>query len=830
MGNNIIGGNIILYKQCFLLSNLDSTSLGTGSMIISGGSSVSGNCHIGGNTIIYGAYGGNTSLGITFPSITTPLITLFPKSTITDTLILQDDNTGLTKTSIISSQTGILSYQNGTYYINTGVIQYSTFYGYNALIPSITNNEPWISSYTYNNLDGTPINTTLKTIYKNNAGISFEVIGDWLQYGLPYQMILSSYFLKLKNTNLLATKLETTPSTWLLVGSIDNNTWKLIHNVSNYLITDNVTITLNETRPFSYFRLIINKVIPKPLESGVQVPGIFNITYSGLPYISPIPPISTINTIPSSSGITTNSNQEIIIPTSINTNSFIGANTFAGLSTLINFGDSTTYGNYNLFRNLTIFGNINTAREDYNLSMNTNILLYGNIDIKQNSFIRGQSTIYGEVYLKENVFIDKNVTIVGNILVSNNAIFSNNFTISDTGITTISNNVNISGITTITNNVNISGITTFTNNIVVNNITTSGIAIFNGSLTCNSLSPILSNATNSNISSSLFSVITKQYLDLIIDTEIVNRNTTLTNTIIQLDAVTVTSLPSRFNSLIAQYVFPSTVLSPFNLFYGSKTGQNNTLGSQNTGFGLNVLLKNTVGNHNTGFGLNAILNNISGSYNTAFGDGALYSSTGDYNTSVGHLNMFSLQGGTLNTGIGYNSGQGFNNGDCNTFLGSNTIAIMNNLSNSTAIGCNSKITSSNQIVIGTIQESTVIAGGVSIGYNSVNTSYNILLNGSGVINAISFNATSDYRIKENIYSLDDTFTIDLLRPVSYINKITGKKDIGLIAHELKDQYSYLVDGEKDEKTYQSINYIGIIGILINEIQILKKKVDILSSM
>ena len=117
----------------------------------------------------------------------------------------------------------------------------------------------------------------------------------------------------------------------------------------------------------------------------------------------------------------------------------------------------------------------------------------------------------------------------------------------------------------------------------------------------------------------------------------------------------------------------------------------------------------------------------------------------------------------------------------------------------------------------------VDSGGVRIG-SIGNANYNIVLNNSGTINAISYNATSDYRIKENIECLDDSFTIDLLRPVYYFNKKTGKKDVGLIAHELQEQYSFLVNGEKDGKEYQSVNYNGIIAILIKEIQILKQKV------
>ena len=59
------------------------------------------------------------------------------------------------------------------------------------------------------------------------------------------------------------------------------------------------------------------------------------------------------------------------------------------------------------------------------------------------------------------------------------------------------------------------------------------------------------------------------------------------------------------------------------------------------------------------------------------------------------------------------------------------------------------------------------------------------------------------------------------------NKFTKKKDVGLIAHELQNLYPFLVSGEKDGETYQSINYTGLIGILINEIQELKKEVNLL---
>jgi len=100
---------------------------------------------------------------------------------------------------------------------------------------------------------------------------------------------------------------------------------------------------------------------------------------------------------------------------------------------------------------------------------------------------------------------------------------------------------------------------------------------------------------------------------------------------------------------------------------------------------------------------------------------------------------------------------------------------------------------------------------------------------NGTVTAISFNATSDYRIKDNVRPLTDcSFTVDHLRPVTYNNnQSNNKQDIGLIAHELQEHYPFLVNGEKDGEHNQSVNYTGLIGLLIHEIQQLKQRVSVL---
>jgi len=86
------------------------------------------------------------------------------------------------------------------------------------------------------------------------------------------------------------------------------------------------------------------------------------------------------------------------------------------------------------------------------------------------------------------------------------------------------------------------------------------------------------------------------------------------------------------------------------------------------------------------------------------------------------------------------------------------------------------------------------------------------------------NVTSDYRIKNNIETLDETHIVDNLRPVKYFQPHIGRNDIGFLAHELQEHYPELVEGEKDGEKMQSVNYMGLLPVLINEVQQLKNQI------
>lgn len=95
---------------------------------------------------------------------------------------------------------------------------------------------------------------------------------------------------------------------------------------------------------------------------------------------------------------------------------------------------------------------------------------------------------------------------------------------------------------------------------------------------------------------------------------------------------------------------------------------------------------------------------------------------------------------------------------------------------------------------------------------------------NGTVTATAFIQSSDYRIKDCIHPLTKQCSVDNLRPVEYINLRTGVLEIGLIAHEVQEHFPHLVFGEKDDpETYQSVNYVGLIPILIKEVQELKKE-------
>jgi hypothetical protein len=82
-------------------------------------------------------------------------------------------------------------------------------------------------------------------------------------------------------------------------------------------------------------------------------------------------------------------------------------------------------------------------------------------------------------------------------------------------------------------------------------------------------------------------------------------------------------------------------------------------------------------------------------------------------------------------------------------------------------------------------------------------------------------------VLENITIDKEEYTVDQLKPIKYFNKKTNQIEIGFLAHEIQEQFPYLVIGEKDGEIIQSLNYNSLIGILVKEIQSLKHEIKLL---
>jgi len=111
------------------------------------------------------------------------------------------------------------------------------------------------------------------------------------------------------------------------------------------------------------------------------------------------------------------------------------------------------------------------------------------------------------------------------------------------------------------------------------------------------------------------------------------------------------------------------------------------------------------------------------------------------------------------------------------------------------------------------------AGSVQFTDNTINAPQLVV---SGVATAQDFNSLSDIKYKENINTVNDALLkVDQLRGVSFDWKKTGSPSYGVIAQELEQVLPELVHGS-DPRT---VNYNGIIGVLIEAIKELKKEVD-----
>jgi hypothetical protein len=270
-------------------------------------------------------------------------------------------------------------------------------------------------------------------------------------------------------------------------------------------------------------------------------------------------------------------------------------------------------------------------------------------------------------------------------------------------------------------------------------------------------------------------------------------------------------------------------------FANAFTGNNNTLIGNQSGYNLSSGSSNVCIGTSSGYSLSTT------SDNTFIGKEAGYNNTKNNNTFIGYQAGYNNNGND-NTFIGHQAGYN-STGSYNTFIGYQAGYNAGSYSYCTAIGFQANPTADHEIVIGNsnfTDDQVYIAGILPSlsGYSSYSLGldcYGSLYCNLTITCAVK-KTDSDYRIKDNIISLDSSHTVDNLKPSIYYNTKTKKEEFGLIAHELQEIYPCMVTGEKDavdeknEPLLQSINYDNIVALLVNEVQFLEKRIKILETL
>ena len=159
----------------------------------------------------------------------------------------------------------------------------------------------------------------------------------------------------------------------------------------------------------------------------------------------------------------------------------------------------------------------------------------------------------------------------------------------------------------------------------------------------------------------------------------------------------------------------------------------------------------------------------------------------------------------------------------NGSFGSNVMNYtIDNASGFWVIKSNGTISNSNSSNVPGIGGGLLINGNVSIIGN---------LTVSGTYTPVSLSIPSDYRIKDILepLSIGSNYSVDNLNPIKYLNTKSGIIEMGFLAHEVQIEFPYLVTGQKNGEQLQTLNYIGLIALLVKEIQQLKTEVRELQS-
>jgi Chaperone of endosialidase len=369
----------------------------------------------------------------------------------------------------------------------------------------------------------------------------------------------------------------------------------------------------------------------------------------------------------------------------------------------------------------------------------------------------------------------------------------------------------------------VSGDISATGTITGSNISASGITISSGIITASQFVSTVASGTSplTVTSTTLVTNLNADYLrgktppsgDIVGDTD----TQTLTN-----------------KTLTSSYIITPTVSSAGIAFSGSTSGST-TLRASTVATGIATLPAITgsdtlVARNTTETLTNKTIaagsNTITGLTNSNLSGTAGITNANLANSTISGVSLGStLANLSAGSFVSYSSGTTYNG---STAITVSVAATSGNTANS-IISRNA----SGDFTAGTITCSSVDAtlSGYRInGTTVIDSSKNLInvVNGSfsGIITCSSLNSTSDISLKENIQTINNALdAVSSLRGVTFDWKENGSPSIGVIAQELERVLPELVN----QGEYKSVNYNGIIGVLIEAVKELSVEVEQLKS-
>jgi hypothetical protein len=94
----------------------------------------------------------------------------------------------------------------------------------------------------------------------------------------------------------------------------------------------------------------------------------------------------------------------------------------------------------------------------------------------------------------------------------------------------------------------------------------------------------------------------------------------------------------------------------------------------------------------------------------------------------------------------------------------------------------------------------------------------------GTTNAVAYNTTSDYRLKEDLQEIKGLEKVSAIKVYDFKWKDNEFRMDGVLAHELQEVIPYAVKGQKDDKEMQSVDYSKIVPIMVKAIQELEARI------